>query len=149
MILAHIGWLLFLKWFWTIAAGIGVLVTGALFFMSVGDYQFLVQNKLNGWRRNVAKTSMLIYFGGFGTQLVYFVVGVIALTLTTKLPKDYIIPARQWATTGLFVFGAISSIVLAIVIFYRRRNIIDIIEASIREQINKERDDENKNPSSD
>lgn len=128
MIIAQIT---MLKLAWTVAASVGVMITFTLLFMSITDYRLLVVEKLNGWRRQVAITSIFIFVGGFIAQAVYFASGILALTQPNKRGPSHVI---RETTQALFLFGALSAIVLAIIIYYRRRRILEIIEEGIRKE---------------
>lgn len=122
----------FLKLLWTVSASIGVMVTFALFSMAVTDYRLLVKRKLNSWRQYVGSTSIVIFSGGLLTQLIYLTAGILALTQ----PNTGSSLTIRHVTQALFVFGAVSSIILAITIFYRRVHILDIIEEAISKERN-------------
>lgn len=113
---------------WTAAAAVGVGVTLILLVMAITDYRLLFKRELNGWRRYVARTSILIFLGGFGTQMIYFLAGIVSIIWG---PKTEHISGAQAVDGALFIFGAVSSIVLAIIIFFRRRIILEVIESHI------------------
>lgn len=131
-----------LKLSWTAAATIGVLVTFSLFFMSVTDYRLLSVKKLNGWRKYVAGTSIIIFLGGFLSQAIYLAAGVISLTQPNHHSAS---AAAKHATQALFLTGAVVAIILAMLIFYRRLRILDVIQQHIDDEVNKEIADEKQN----
>lgn len=119
-----------LKLVWTASASIGVLVTFALFFMSITDYRLLRHRGINSWRQQVAGTSIVIFAGGFFTQVIYFLAGLLALSQPNTGASKLV----RHLTQAMFAIGAISAIVLALVIFYRRLQILDIIERAIQKE---------------
>ena len=126
-----------LKIIWTISASIGVAVTVILLYMAVTDYRLLVKQEINSWRQYVAKTSTLIFIGGSATQMVFLTTGVIALTKSN--PSPYLkISTASWIQLGLGIFIIWLNSVLALLIFYRRRKVIEIIEAHM-DTISKEK----------
>lgn len=116
---------------WTLGAALGTGVSFALLFMAITDLKLLRRKGINSWRQYVAKTSLLVFIGGFSTQIVYLVAGIVSFT--QPVPYNHI-TLGQIISGGLFLFGAFSSIALAIVIFYRRRFIIEIIEHALSDK---------------
>lgn len=95
--------------------------------MAINDLRLLNRNGINSWRRYVAITSILVFSGGFTTQLIYLIIGVISITGPSP-PPNYHINFIQYFGEVLFIFGALSAQVLAVIIFYRRKRVIEAIE---------------------
>lgn len=120
-----------LKLAWTLASFVGSLVTLALVLMAMTDYRLLKIRGLNSWRQQVARTSIIIFFGGFVAQSVYFIAGVLALTQSNKYGSSLLV---RHVTQGLFLFAAIAGTILALIIFYRRVHILEVIEKELKRE---------------
>lgn len=132
-----LGAITWIKGAWTAAATLGTCVTFVLLSMAITDYKLLIKQGINSWRQYVARTSILIFLGGLITQLVYFTAGIVSITQPNPYNR---VTTAQIISGSLFIFGALTSITLAIVIFYRRKSILEVIEDALS---NKEKIDDN------
>jgi len=128
-----------IKLIWVVSASIGVFISILLLSMAITDARLLIKRHINSWRIYVAHTSTIIFFGGLVGQTVYLFLGVVSMTRPNPPQVDSI----QWTELGVFIFAIWFSVWCGVLIFYRRRHIIDKIEKSIEHEFgehNKERD---------
>jgi hypothetical protein len=101
-----------------------------IFSRSLGDRRWLINAEANGdkaLRRNVAFTSILIFGGGAFSQMIYLLVGLIAMTQPGH--NDGHPNYAQITTSSMFLVLSIVSATLSGVIYNRRtdavRHVVD------------------------
>ena len=104
---------------WELISSAGFVIMCYLLNRAVGDLYWVMMKKQNGARIYTAKTSIWIFTGGVVTQLAYVLAAALSLVLHKK-PLDI--------TVDVFITASLFSTLFAVVIHFRKKRLIELIE---------------------
>ena len=113
---------------YTIVAFIGFVFNFLILEKSLGDYYYVIEQKVNGMRKYAAITSILIFLGGTIIQSSYTIVGIVAMTQPATHEH------ATWANytvAAIFITSSCISAAFAGIIYSRRIRIVEMIEAQL------------------
>ena len=116
---------------WVIVSTFGVLFMALLLLRSYQDYKWIQEEIINGdkeLRVDVAKTSVLIFFGGTFTQLTYLTTGCIAMTQENRAYT-----ALRITTNVIFISGSAMSSLIAATVYQRRQRTTRLVQERLEQ----------------